>query len=74
MNNWAAWGPTIVAALVAVFTYGRLTQRVDQGEKRLDKHDTRFEKVDDKLEEHGEKIGKIEEWKAGIKIGARIPQ
>lgn len=72
MTPLAAWGPTFVGAVVAIFTYGRLTQRVDQGEKRMDKHDSRFDRVDEKLEEHGEKISSLTEWKNGVQIGARI--
>lgn len=37
--NWAAWGPTIVSAIIMIFTAGMLVQRQSNQEKRLDDHD-----------------------------------
>lgn len=72
MNSLAAWGPTIVSAIVMVFTAGIMVQRQNTHDKRLDDHDQL-------LRGHGEHLGrvdvalvKLEEyqkgWEAAIKL------
>lgn len=51
--DWAAWGPTIVAVVVAIFTYGRITQTQDDHGKRLDDHAG-------KLSEHGQHLNRVD--------------
>lgn len=48
-----AWAGVAVSALVGVFVYGRLTEKVSGHELRIDKLET---KVDD----HGERISRLE--------------
>lgn len=78
--NWIAFsaiaavlGP-IASVAVGAFVYGRLTQSVVDNKSKTDEHGGILVKHAEKLGDHGERLSKVEEWKAGIKIGARIPQ
>jgi hypothetical protein len=53
LMNWAAWGPTIVAAVTMIFTAGMTLGRINDQEKTLKRHD-------DWLLEHSGKIGHLE--------------
>jgi hypothetical protein len=69
----AVFGP-IASIAVGAFVYGKLTQAVTDNKAKTEEHGGILVKHAERLGDHEVKIGKIEEWKAGIKIGARIPQ
>ena len=71
MNYWAAWGPTAVAIIVAIFTYGRLTQRQDDHGERLDGHDARLDKHGEHLQRVDVALVKVEEYQRGLADGIR---
>lgn len=48
-----AWAGVAVSALVGVFVYGRLTEKVSG-------HDLRIGKLESKSDDHGERIAKLE--------------
>jgi hypothetical protein len=56
MGTWAAWGPTIVAALTMIFVAGKTYGRIGDQENALKhhndwlrEHDGQFVKVDGKI-------------------------
>jgi hypothetical protein len=61
--DWAAWGPTIVAVVTAIFIAGQVTGRIKEQEKTLDGHDL-------KLESHGHSITRMESWTEGYNAGS----
>jgi len=47
------WATLVIQAFVAIYVYGRLTERVNSHGKRLDK-------AEDKLDDHETRIGHLE--------------
>lgn len=83
MQDLAAWGPTGVALILAIYTHGRSSQRQDAQEKRLDAHDTRFDETDErvgaKFDAHGAHLQrvdialvKLEEYNRGLADGLHM--
>lgn len=62
------WGPVVaglamtalIQLAVAVYVYGRLTQRVDEHDKKFDANREDHGKIFGKLDNLGERVGKIE--------------
>jgi hypothetical protein len=63
--NWAAWGPTIVAIVTAIFTAGLLTGRIRNQETTLVEHRKWLLGHDVKFMDHGERLARAEAWSAG---------
>jgi hypothetical protein len=56
--NWAAWSPTIIAVLTAVFVAGQVKGRINGQEKTLAKHDLL-------ITGHGVAIAELKAWRDG---------
>jgi hypothetical protein len=69
--DWAAWGPTLVAIITAVFIAGQVSGRIKDQEKTLVEHHGRLDEHDVKLETHGNAITRMEAWKEGYNAGSR---
>jgi hypothetical protein len=63
--NWAAWGPTLVAIVTAIFTAGLLTGRIRNQETTLVEHRAWLLNHDKSLQGHGERIARAESWREG---------
>jgi len=76
--NWAALGAiasiigVATSLLVAAYVYGKLSQQVKDGRDRTDDHSDLLKVHGEKLESHGNKIGRLEEWKSGFNAAARV--
>lgn len=83
--NWSAVAAIgsligVVVTIVSVaYMSGQFTQQIKDGkakekehDERFDKHDAKFDQVASKLEDHGEKIGRLQEWKNGFNAAARV--
>lgn len=68
--DWAAWGPTLVAIVTAIFIAGQVTGRIKEQEKTLEHHDERLDGHDLKLESHGQSITRMEAWTEGYNAGS----
>lgn len=64
---------TFLATLAGIaYTSGKLTQRIDNNDKRSDAHDAKLVLHDERLGEHDVQLGKLEEWKNGYNAAARV--
>lgn len=70
--NWAAWGPTAVAVVVAIFTYGQYSRTQSQHEKRLDGHDTQLDSHGKHLQRVDIALVKLEEYNRGFADATRL--
>ncbi len=76
--NWAALAAfgslfSVVAVVVGgAFVYGKLTQQVVDNRDKTAEHATTLGAHGERITAQEIKVGKIEEWKAGIRIGARL--
>jgi hypothetical protein len=68
--DWAAWGPTIVAIVTAIFIAGQVTGRIKDQEKTLAHHDNRLDGHDLKLDAHSQSITRMESWTEGYNAGS----
>lgn len=59
-----AWSPTIATLIingaVAIFVYGRLTERVAAQKENLEEHKRLHGKVDERLDDHEKRIRLVE--------------
>ncbi|MGH2505893.1 MAG: hypothetical protein ACRDHZ_00500 [Ktedonobacteraceae bacterium] len=69
--DWAAWGPTIVAVITAIFIAGQISGRIKDQEVTIKDHHDRLDGHDDKLETHAIQLTRIEAWKDGYNAGSR---
>lgn len=67
--DWAAWGPTIVAIVTAIFVAGQVTGRVKDQEKMLASHDTRLNGHDADIKSLGTRMTASEAWTEGYNAG-----
>lgn len=67
--NWAAWGPTIIAVITAIFVFGKTAGRIDDQEKTLSQHHDRLGIVENKTIEHSIQIAEAKGWREGFKAG-----
>jgi hypothetical protein len=76
--NWAALaavmsGIGVLASFgLAAFVYGKLTQQVTDNKEKTSEHALTLKEHAEKLEDHGGKISRLQEWKNGVSIGAKI--
>lgn len=66
MGNLAAWAPTVVAIVVAVFTYGKYSSKLDAHGDRLDAHDDKFESHGEHLQRVDIALVKLEQYNRGF--------
>jgi hypothetical protein len=69
--TWAAWGPTIVAIVTAIFIAGQITGRIKNQETTLVEHHDRLDGHDKKLEDHGLAIMEAKAWREGYNAGSK---
>lgn len=75
--NWAAFAAigslcSIAVTIAAgIFTYGRLTQRVDDGEKRADRHEQRLDNHGLLINGHAVEIARLHEWNKGAEAASK---
>ena len=73
----------LASVIGAAITHGRLTERVDgngkriaevkeEVDKRIDKVEVRTDTLEVRANTHGEKIGRLEEWKQGVNVGVTV--
>lgn len=65
----AAWGPTIVSALTAVFLAGQVTGRIKGQEKTLAEHHDQLGEHEDRLNVHSVQLAENKAWREGYKAG-----
>lgn len=65
MMNWAAWGPTIVSGIFAVFSAGVLFSKVNDHSSTLTLHATEIENLRDKQTATDLKVAVLEAWRDG---------
>lgn len=61
--NWAAWGPTIVSIITAIFIAGMMYGKLKEHDKHLEQHDDQFETMNDRFD------GEIEALKIRLGLG-----
>lgn len=77
--NWAAFAAIaslsgiVVTIAGVIFTYGELTQRVNDGEKRADRHEQRLDAQGLLINGHAVAIARLDEWNKGAEVAARWP-
>jgi hypothetical protein len=64
-TTWAAWGPTLVAIVTAIFTAGLLTGRIRNQETTLVEHRKWLLRHDENFVEQGERLARAEAWSEG---------
>jgi hypothetical protein len=74
MNDaaWVGLAGIITSILVAVFIYGKLSQRVDDHSTRLDNQDTRIESHHERLTAHDLDIDRLNQWRSGFSDAASV--
>lgn len=65
MNELAAWAPTIVSTVVAIFTAGLLVGRIRNQERALGEHYDRLNGHDADLKNHADRLARTEAWREG---------
>jgi hypothetical protein len=68
--NWAAWGPTIVAIVTAIFTAGLVTGRIRDQEKTLVDHHDRLNSHDTDIRSLSDRQARSEAWREGYSAGS----
>ena len=63
--DWAAWGPTIVSAIIAIFSVGVLWNKVDDAQRRITEHDGKLDKSEEQLKTLSIEVGMLKAWKEG---------
>lgn len=61
----AAWGPTIVAIISAIFIAGQVAGRIKDQEKTLKRHDDILDEHGTKIDEHSIAIAEGNAWRRG---------
>lgn len=61
--EWAAWGPTIVSIVTAIFIAGMMYGKLKQHDKHLEHHDDEFESMNTRFD------GEIEALKIRLGLG-----
>jgi hypothetical protein len=69
--NWAAWGPTLVAIVTAIFSAGLTVGRLRGQEKTQREHRSWLLAHDDVLKDHGTRLAKSEGWREGFAAARR---
>lgn len=67
--NWAAWGPTVIAVVTAIYTAGAVVGRIKGQERTIARHDNHLKQHDDVLSTHAVQIAKAESWREGYAAG-----
>jgi len=67
--DWAAWGPTLVAIVTAIFIAGQVTGRIKDQEKTLAHHDERLDGHDTEIKDLGNRMTASEAWREGYNAG-----
>lgn len=76
--NWAALAAMasllgVLATIIGVaYTSGKLTQRISDNDDQIKIHARRLDDHAERLGLQDVKIGKIEEWKSGVRLGVHI--
>lgn len=72
--NWAAWGPTIIAVISAIFIAGQVSGRIKGQEKTLVLHNTRLNGHDEDIKALAIKAAKSEGWMEGYRANPNHPK
>lgn len=70
MNLAAAWGPTVVAIVTAIFIAGQVTGRIKDQEKTLVKHNDRLDGHDTAIGSLSDRQARLEAWREGYAAGS----
>ena len=65
MPIWAAWAPTIVAVLTAIFVSGQIAGRIKHQEEALKEHHARLDEHGETLVVHAVAIAENKAWREG---------
>ena len=63
--DWAAWGPTIVSILMAVFMAGSMFKTINDHDKRLSSHDSAIKEVADRCGVNELSLAELKAWRDG---------
>ncbi len=69
MGTLAAWGPTIVSVVTAIFLAGQLTGRIKGQEKTLSEHHDLLGEHEDRLNVHSVQLAEGKAWREGYNAG-----
>lgn len=67
--DWAAWGPTAVAIVTAIFIAGQITGRIKNQEITLKEHHDRLGGHDVDIKDHADRLARSEAWREGYNAG-----
>lgn len=67
--NWAAWGPTVVAAITMIFTAGTLVTKINRHDEDLKDHGERLDNHDKEIGSLDVRVAKQEAWRDGYNAG-----
>ena len=65
MIDWAAWGPSIVSVVTAIFIAGMMYGKQKDHDLHLAKHDTEIEDVKIRVVQGEIDIAKLQSWRDG---------
>jgi hypothetical protein len=68
--DWAAWGPTVVSLVTAIFIAGMLYGKINDHDKHLVKHDEDFGSVFVRLSAGEVEVAKLQAWRDGYNAAA----
>lgn len=71
--NWAAWGPTIVSLVTAIFIAGMMNQKLKDHDQKFIVHDTEIEAVKVRVGLGEIEIAKLQAWRDGYNAASNRP-
>jgi hypothetical protein len=68
--DWAAWGPTIVSLITAIFIAGMMYGKIKDHDGHLSKHDGELGNVLIRLSAGEIEVAKLQAWRDGYNAAA----
>jgi hypothetical protein len=68
--DWAAWGPTIVSLITAIFIAGMMYGKIKDHDGHLAKHDVELDTMLTRLNFGEIEIAKLQAWRDGYNAAA----
>lgn len=68
--DWAAWGPTIVSLVTAIFIAGMMYGKIKDHDGHLTKHDGELGSVFIRLSASEIEVAKLQAWRDGYNAAA----
>ena len=71
MNQWSAWGPTVVTVLTVIFGAGRIYGRIGDQEITIKRHDDLIVEHTGRLDGHDIELAKSAAWREGYNFAKK---